>query len=160
MILSFNNHQFEHRIIDGTKIFTCREDKHDRWKPGMKIHMWYGNPRNVKKEPYHFANAIVDKVDYVWISEKHQTLFTFKDLGGSATLILGSDLDLFAHQDGFRSKEAMFKYFGEFSGKRIYWKDLEPIKSYSDINESYLFDELEKINNAVQTFINKRNVHK
>lgn len=36
MILGFKK-QFVSKILDGTKIHTIREDKHNRWKIGMKV---------------------------------------------------------------------------------------------------------------------------
>lgn len=36
--------QFQHKVQNGHKIHTFRTDK--RWKPGMKIHPYSGNPRN------------------------------------------------------------------------------------------------------------------
>ncbi len=41
MILGFKN-QFEPLILDGTKIHTIREDKHNRWRRGRDIHFATG----------------------------------------------------------------------------------------------------------------------
>lgn len=41
MILGFKK-QFEGPILDGTKIHTIREDSHNRWKSGNKIHFATG----------------------------------------------------------------------------------------------------------------------
>jgi hypothetical protein len=57
MILSFKP-QFVGKILSGEKIHTIREDKTGRWKEGMKIHFWCGNPRNPSKNPYQFKEGI------------------------------------------------------------------------------------------------------
>lgn len=54
MLLTFSKPQFKNLILDGTKIHTIRLDKTNRWKKGMKIHFWMGNPRNVKNNPHQF----------------------------------------------------------------------------------------------------------
>lgn len=41
MILGFKK-QFKQSILDGTKIHTIREDSHNRWKAGNKIHFATG----------------------------------------------------------------------------------------------------------------------
>lgn len=59
MILTYSLDRFVDAIQSGTKIHTLREDPHRRWKPGMKIQHWRGNPRNTrgKVKPYHFADG-------------------------------------------------------------------------------------------------------
>ncbi len=57
MILSYSRDRFVDAIKDGTKIHTIRADPKRRWKPGMKIQHWRGNPRNVKQNPYQFAEG-------------------------------------------------------------------------------------------------------
>lgn len=57
MILSYSRDCFVDAIKDGTKIHTIRTDAKRRWKVGMKIQHWRGNPRNVKQNPYQFAEG-------------------------------------------------------------------------------------------------------
>jgi hypothetical protein len=54
MILSYSRDSFVADIKAGRKIHTLREDPKKRWRPGMAIHHWRGNPRNVKSNPYEF----------------------------------------------------------------------------------------------------------
>ena len=55
MILSYSRDCFVSAIQSGTKIHTIREDFYQRWKPGMSIQHWRGNPRNVRSNPYPFG---------------------------------------------------------------------------------------------------------
>lgn len=67
MILSYSKDRFVDQIKDGRKKHTIRADPKRRWKPGMKIQHWRGNPRNVKQNPYQFAEGECMSVQEVWI---------------------------------------------------------------------------------------------
>lgn len=67
MILSYSKDSFVEDIKTGRKKHTIRADPKRRWKPGMKIQHWRGNPRNVKQNPYHFADGECKNVQQVWI---------------------------------------------------------------------------------------------
>ena len=54
MLLTYSKDRFVDAIKSGTKIHTLREDPKKRWKPGMSIQHWRGNPRNTKSKPYQF----------------------------------------------------------------------------------------------------------
>ena len=119
MIRSFSDPRFEARIRAGIKIHTIREDKHNRWKPGMKIHFWMHNPRNVKKNPYTFGEGVVyavreiDLLDSSFILQTHAMFPWDSDLG-----------KLLAKRDGFDSVDEMKAYFKlPFYGKVIIWKN-------------------------------------
>ena len=62
MILTYSNPRFKDLILSGQKIHTIREDKNRRWKPGMKIQHWMGNPRNPSKNPHCFAEGICTEI--------------------------------------------------------------------------------------------------
>lgn len=112
MILSFSDPRFEARIKAGIKIHTIREDKHNRWKPGMKIHFWMHNPRNVKKNPYQFGEGEVSTVIYIRLTDES----VFTRFGGNPWPLN------FAKNDGFDSIEEMKAYFKlPFEGRIIYW---------------------------------------
>lgn len=140
MILSFSNEKFVQRIIDRTKIITIREDRHDRWQPGMKIHFWKSNPRNKTKFPYNFGNGVV-KYTY-FISIKNKEIKIAIDIVDNNTTIvaylfenIGYDLSLetydkFAISDGFEDAKSMFRFFPEtFIGKIIAW-DLDSLEIF------------------------------
>lgn len=128
MILTFKP-QFVEPIKAGTKIHTIREDKKGRWKPGMKIHFWNGNPRNVKANPHQFQSGICTDVkdivlglfvhEFVLIVSNEPTIY-FED---------EESLNEFAVNDGFENWNELKKWFKlnhdvqeRFSGKLIYFK--------------------------------------
>lgn len=123
MILTFSKQQFVDRIISGVKRHTIREDKTNRWKPGMKIHFWKGNPRNVKLNPYFFATGIVNETLKVNIYPNENNIY-FPVLRVSVTKI--ESLNRFAISDGFDSWDEMKTWFkDDFKGKIIYFKNVE-----------------------------------
>ena len=77
MLLTFSKSEFRDRIRKGVKIHSIREDKYNRWKAGMNIHFWLGNPRNKrsvipKKSGYYYViweeGDIPVKV-YIWVND-------------------------------------------------------------------------------------------
>ena len=129
MILTFKP-QFVEPIKAGTKIHTIREDKKGRWKPGMKIQFWCGNPRNVKAKPHQFQSGICTDVKEIIIDFKHNDILIVNKLNEKNTILTGiSKLDEFARNDGFENWENMKKWFLNeypgitfFEGKLIYFK--------------------------------------
>lgn len=131
MLLTFSKDQFMHKIKAGIKIHTIREDKGNRWKKGMKIHLWRGNPRNVSKNPYSFGKRMCFSTQKVFIHAD------FGPSGGLYTFVKVDDrqlslkeVDQLAINDGFESSRQFYKWFsgklgGDFSGKIIHWTDLE-----------------------------------
>lgn len=126
MLLTFSKDRFVYLISAEVKIHSIREDKGSRWKEGMKIHMWRGNPRNVKSSPYEF------NTDHVCVST--QKIFIHPDFGPSGGLysvvkidgrqIVGNELEELAKNDGFSSARQFFLWFkktGDFTGKIIHW---------------------------------------
>lgn len=72
MVIGFKE-QFVYKILNGTKIHTIREDKHDRWRPGMTMHMATGvRTKNYKQ--FHEDNctsvqeiSIFPEYEEVWL---------------------------------------------------------------------------------------------
>ena len=142
MILSFSKQQFVDRIKSGVKIHTIREDKHNRWKPGMKIQFWFGNPRNTrsKNKPYHFANGeCCDvnriKLDYAIPEEKNGKSLDFSLSINTELAYMKSygsmAFEDIAINDGFDNSDEMFAWFSDklpFDGKLIWFKVTEIIK--------------------------------
>lgn len=129
MILTFKP-QFVEPIKAGTKIHTIREDKKERWKPGMKIQFWNGNPRNVKANPHQFQSGICIKVYDIHI-DFYYDIITIKDNKLPRTEIISDieNLNEFARKDGFEDwkwlKHWFFCEYNEpfdFTGKLIYFK--------------------------------------
>lgn len=69
MLLTFSKDKFVQLIKDGVKIHTIRRDENRRWRAGMKIHFWRGNPRNVKSGPYPFGEVRCTGVQEVVIKK-------------------------------------------------------------------------------------------
>ena len=131
MLLTFSKDSFVNSIINGIKIHSIREDKYCRWKVGMKIHFWRGNPRNIKQNPYQFGETICNRIDdidinYVNLTSPKVCLST--DTG----LIILKEINLlnaFAQNDGFENWEEMKDFFPDlFIGKIIYWNNFKEIK--------------------------------
>lgn len=123
MLLSFSSPPFIPRIEQNIKPHTVRDDKHNRWKPGMKIHFWFGNPRNTraKVKPYHFGNGIVEKTNRIIIDTRMDSIYIY---GEHFIFSLRSEHDLtqFAINDGFDNYEQFKLWFPEpFDGKLIWW---------------------------------------
>lgn len=130
MILSFSKNfpwgdptNFEQKIIEGTKIHTIREDPHNRWKPGMKIHAATG----VRTKNY---NCFYED-ECTGVQDIFMTYF-FGGLEvtiGDKYLYWEDKLKL-AKNDGFDSIDQMVDWFfhkkkdAVFSGKLIHWTDL------------------------------------
>jgi len=118
MILTFKE-RFIDSLLNGTKIHTIRADKYDRWKVGMKIQFWCGNPRNTQKQPYQFAEGIVTEIMPIWIYPEREGI----NINYIYILREINKLDLFAKNDGFRDWEEMKQFFPDyFEGKLIIWK--------------------------------------
>lgn len=130
MIIGFKE-QFRAPILNGTKIHTIREDKHDRWKPGKVIHMstgvrtkWYNcfkkdMCRNIQKiRIVHWHNTVHVYVDDWFFGEAfHNKLYDIQTYT--------PNLKKLARNDGFASVSDFFKWFSnDFEGKIIHWTDL------------------------------------
>lgn len=131
MIIGFKE-QFRAPILNGTKIHTIREDKHDRWKPGKVIHMstgvrtkWYNcfkkdMCRNIQKiRIVHWHNTVHVYIDDWFFGEAfHNKLYDIQTYS--------PNLKKLARNDGFDSVSDFFKWFNhDFEGKIIHWTDFE-----------------------------------
>jgi hypothetical protein len=116
MILTFKE-RFVPLILSGTKIHTIREDKYNRWKVGMKIHFWCGNPRNISKHSYQFAKGSVEWIHYIQLyTDLNLVMF---DLWWE---IRGEGLETLAKRDGFKNWKEMKEFLPHnFEGKAIIW---------------------------------------
>lgn len=129
MILAFKK-QFVPKIIDRTKIHTIREDKKNRWKIGMKVHMSTG----VRTSNYNcFAESEVYKIDTIRFKWFVISPFGIELGKGVNVYINDKDvtnrkdiIDRLVKNDGFASRKEFFEWFNtDFSGKIIHWKNLQ-----------------------------------
>lgn len=108
-----------------SKKHTIREDKNNRWKPGMWIDFFI-NART--KKMFRFAPRI-KVVSVQKISIEHD-LFFGKHLGPQVLVdnkkLSLDKLELLAKNDGFDNIEEFFQWFDkDFTGKIIHWTDLK-----------------------------------
>ena len=133
MILTFSSDIFVQRILSGTKMHTIRTDAKKRWRKGMPIQFWRGNPRNTKakSKPYHFANGVCVDVGAISILKDRGILLEHNE---SVGLMYGptiSDLlrEILAVNDGFDNSDQLLGFFNEypFEGRLIWFKVTEVI---------------------------------
>lgn len=124
MLLTFSKDKFVNLINNGIKIHTIRADQKRRWKPGMTIHFWRGNPRNVKASPYQFRKGTCTGVQDIRIT---------REPGGTVAIqVDGRDLDrteilALANRDGLTPDEFQDWFLPDgvdvFTGRIIHWTD-------------------------------------
>jgi hypothetical protein len=117
MLLTFKP-QFEDLIKRKIKLHTIRADKHSRWKVGMMIHFWVGNPRNTrsKLKPYRFGIGRVETIQSVEIYPAKDRLIR------NGRTLSQEELQEIAKADGFESWQQMKQFFSkDFFGKIIVW---------------------------------------
>lgn len=112
MNLSFKA-QFKAPILSGDKIHSIREDPHNRWKPGRKIHFATG----VRTSYYNcFKEGECVSVQRINIRGR-LVYIDYEEL-------VYPKLEMLAINDGFPDLEAFFKWFDQdFDGKIIQWTD-------------------------------------
>lgn len=130
MIIGFKE-QFPDKIIAGTKKHTIREDKCDRWKAGIWMHMATG----VRSKKYNcFKGDICTGTQRIDIEYRTGNLYNeilvsidsqyFYDNFTPRAKAIERMTEL-ALNDGFDSIEAFFKWFSsDFTGKIIHWTSL------------------------------------
>lgn len=141
MILTYSRRYFIEDIMYGAKIHTIREDKHNRWKPGMTIQHWYGNPRNKSKNPFSFEESRCSGVEDVFII----------NIGGQICVSVNDrsltsvETILLAHNDGLSMDEFIARFVpldgDTFTGKIIHWTSIR----YSNYFEVAIFTEEEML---------------
>ncbi|MEO7176738.1 MAG: hypothetical protein ABIV51_12530 [Saprospiraceae bacterium] len=133
MIISFSREAFVQAIMVGTKIHTLREDKHDRWKPGNKIHYYKGNPRNKHTGPYTFGEGTCRGIQWVKLCNINGYLLAyFSDQNPKETESWNQfpDLIQLAKNDGFANVNSLMKWFVPksldfWTGKIIHFTDFK-----------------------------------
>lgn len=130
MLLTFSKEQFQYKTEAGIKIHTLRKDPRGRWKPGMKIHMWLHNPRNVSKHPFCFdqGKKVVSIQKVRLLSKERMVLIgrgTYHTMLDQESWQIMPMLDQeLAINDGFESTASFWAWFKEdFEGVIIHWTD-------------------------------------
>jgi hypothetical protein len=110
--------QFKDKILNGTKIHTIREDKHERWKEGKKIHFITGM-RTKKRDV--FLEGTCTNVDDIWISGKSKIVII-----NGVKRLKEDEIETLAKNDGFGNVEGFWDWFGDKKGedyRLIHWTD-------------------------------------
>lgn len=125
----------ELKICD-SKIHTIREDKNDRWKPGVMIDFFI-NART--KQMFRFAPRVkvvsVQKIEITYFDEQNPK-FTAQlskiaaEYYNEVEVVVDNEvlnakaINELAQNDGFDTIEDFFAYFNtDFTGKIIHWTD-------------------------------------
>lgn len=124
MLLTFSKERFVDSIKAGQKIHSIRKDPQGRWRPGMKIHMWKGNPRNVLKDPYQFdEKEVVSIQEIIMKREDGDRLRVFVD----GRELVGYEVVNLALNDGLNEREFRVYFLppgqDSFVGRIIHWTD-------------------------------------
>lgn len=127
MILSFSEDKFKDRILSGIKIHTIRTDSKKRWRKGLTIHFWRGNPRNTKAstKPHQFNEdncKCIQKIEMTFYPETTEVNVDNRKLSAD-------EVHELAIADGFDSVSDMRKWFvsnlapetDTFKGRLIHW---------------------------------------
>lgn len=133
MILTYSHPRFADMITHGHKIHTIREDRHNRWREGLRIQHWMHNPRNVSKNPYPFAQNL----NHVCTGTQKITLIASRTISSDLRIwVDGYELQYdevieLARADGFDSPRQMARWFFGviadapqfWTGNLIHWTD-------------------------------------
>jgi len=124
MVIGFNK-QFIKPIKSGIKKHTIRIDKHNRWKPGMTMHMATG----VRTKKYkQFSKKKCTGVQQIRIVHFNGDRWEkpFVNISVDNKLLSQIQIEILAKNDGFKDVESFFKWFNkDFTGKLIHWTNLK-----------------------------------
>ena len=105
------------------KIQTIREDKHDRWKVGNKIHFTINNRT---KNSFQFAPVLLVKSIQQIRIERVDEINDSKVFIDGREITLLSELKTLARNDGFETLISFWLFFDySFTGKIIHWTDFK-----------------------------------
>jgi len=132
MILTYSDDRFVNLILSGSKIHTIRTDINERWRAGMPIQHWRGNPRNVRQKPYQFGFGECKSVQHIRIkcydpnySPEHFGILVYIDF----RYLTESEIETLAINDGLSVAE--FKAWftplkgQEYVGRIIHYTNLK-----------------------------------
>lgn len=121
--------QFPAKILAGIKKHTIRQDIHDRWHAGMKMHQSTG----VRTKQYKLIRIDMctgtQKIEIKWLDiskdARRASIYVDSRCVGTYTNKYASGLlNMLAKNDGFESVEEFFNWFNQdYSGKIIHWTD-------------------------------------
>ena len=123
MVIGFNK-QFKDAILSGEKKHTIREDKHNRWKPGMKMHMATGVRTKEYNQFYEAVCVSTQEIEIIRKSDRDRVNDTIVKVDGH--MLTDIEILHLIVYDGFNSIAEFLKFFQNgFKGKIIHWTDLK-----------------------------------
>ena len=111
-------------ILSGEKIHTIREDIHNRWGVGTKIHFCTGI-RTKKYNQFRIGECVsTQKIEFVWNQEGVKVFIDGEDVTTKKDIF-----DKLAKNDGFADRNAFFEWEAwnrkYFKGKILHWTKLK-----------------------------------
>jgi len=129
MILTYSKIEFIDLILSGQKIHTIRTDETRRWKAGMPIQHWSGNPRNTraKNKPREFAKGVCSGVQPIQIECTHRSNWgiQFRVIVGLKVLSVAETIAL-ARNDGLTLDEFAYWFLKDqdvFVGRIVHFTE-------------------------------------
>ena len=157
MLLSFSRDVFKELILRGEKIHTFRADPKNRWKVGMNIQHWRGNPRNVTANPHQFmegqckwiAPALIERTELKdsWTGFKvtlHHNDWVREYVNDAAAMVAKNDgLTVEQFKNWFLSKE------NAVAGRCIGWTECPYTMSQNAIDHFALLNTMSHLMSEV-----------
>jgi len=120
MVIAFKE-KFKEPILNKTKKHTIREDSHNRWKQGMKMHMATGVRTKKYNQFYEDTCKTIQQIEIEIISEYMNDAVVKVD----GRKLTKSEVQQLAWNDGFLNLLEFWMWFAEgFKGKIIHWTEL------------------------------------
>lgn len=121
MVIGFNK-QSKDAILSGEKKHTIREDKHNRWKPGMKMHMATGVRTKEYNQFYQAVCLSTQEIEIIIKGDRVNDTIVKVD----GHMLTGIEILHLIVFDGFNSIAEFLLFFQNgFKGKIIHWTDLK-----------------------------------
>lgn len=130
-----SNYPIAKQVIESSpKVFrfkphTIREDKNNRWKPGMRIHFFEWTGKAYRSKQFKFAPLTecvsVQAIEIVW-HDTEGNRYVNPAIYVDDVWMVGKDLETLAHNDGFDTVCDFYAWFNQdFYGRIIHWTDLK-----------------------------------
>lgn len=122
MVIGFKK-QFIQKIKSGKKIHTIRRDEHNRWKPGMTMHMATG----IRTKKYRcFDKKVCKSIQDIRIihfdTHMGSSVLSWASVWIDGKPLKDAQVKALALNDGFMSIKEFFEWFNtDFTGRLIHW---------------------------------------
>lgn len=121
MVIGYKQ-RFVKPILDKTKKHTLREDPHDRWKTGKRMHMATGVRTKKYNQFYEDTCKSTQKVEIIRTSDYLNETIVKVD----GRKLDEAEVQQLAWNDGFENLVDFWMWFADgFNGKIIHWTELK-----------------------------------